>query len=1062
VAAGQMDDAIVLYFRLHQRFPRHSPTSRSLADLLLAQDRLEPEFVSVFEQAHADHPGEERYLQGLSECFARSESLLPQARDVYLKSLSVSTRPAELKFLVGRSFLAERRFQEAARFLGEALAEGFQNDRVHQALADAYVELRLQQSEILPILEAVLPQRSSDARFLAYLCEVYLAAGRLDEAAFRCAQQTVALDPDCEAAHRLAIQVLLEHRQAEKAWRRAEALLRRQTESPEALRLAAHCLVALDRREVEALQTLEKALGHFPNDAPILAHLSHAYFMAGRTDSHAASIHRRAYEACPKDDRIVEAMAQLAEKENDKKSLARYLEALIALGRESRGLLQRLAQCYLDLGIEDGRARKAYEVAVQENPDNADFLLALGKIYVASGETSPAAVAVLGRLHSDGVRLPGLERRLIVALDRNAEYAALIELCDAYLAAYRDDADIRRIRAHAHLATGQVAPAIEEYEQLLQRSPDNEALATELAVACARADRTDDAAVSLYRRGLRAAPNLDILYRALGCAQARRGDLQGAIAQFRSALRTRKECVGDLADQCQALLEEDAARAALRWFLCEVLINCGRFREAIDQLRVLYDQEADAHDRIIEALGHVLNVDRDHVYARTVRGELFLRLGRLADARSDLELANRLQPHNETVEAGLKTVYESLLRENDDSEVRLHLAQIHLSAGDLDAALRCFQKSVRDYRFEGDSTRGMGRVFMKKGLLDLALEEFQKLPADDDLKETLYQLGQLYEQRGDAGGARAAYRMIFAVDAGFRDVQERFEALQSAGLGERKSSLDRTMILSQLSEKAKHRYKLLEEVGRGAMGIVYRTMDSELDEVVALKILPDNLSTNEDALTRFRREARSARRLSHRNIVRIHDIGEEMGRKYISMEFVEGTTLKAIIRAGGGLELSRILKYGCQILDALAYAHSIGIVHRDIKPANIIISRDDAVKITDFGIAKILESTEATAEGAVVGTPLYMSPEQVRGETVDHRADLYSLGIVLYECVEGKPPFIKGDLAYSHLHVFPEPMERGFEDLNTIIMKALEKRKEDRWPGAQAMLDALRALKIPE
>ena len=1062
LAAGQLDEAVALYFRLHQRFPTHSTTNLTLANLLIEQDRLDPECVSVFEHAHADHPGDVVLLRGLSECHARSESLSPKARDVYLKSLEVSPRPAELKFLIGRSFLAERRFQEAARFLGEALADGFQHDRVYQALTDVYLELRPQQPEVLTILEKVLPQRSNDAQFLAYMCEVYLANARTDDTAFKCAQRALTVGPECDAAHLLSVRILLERGQTENAWRRTETLLRRQPDNPQVLQLVARCLIGLDRRDDAAIQILEKALEQHPNDAQIVAHLSHVYSMRGQFDSHTTAIHRRAMDLCPKDYRVVEAMARLGEKENDKKSLARCYETLIALGRESRDLLLRLARVYLDLGIEDPRARKAYEVAFQETPDDPDLLLVLGKIYVAAGETSPAAVAVLGRLQTDGVRLPGLERQLILARDRNGEHAAVIELCDAYLTAHRDDLEIKRIRARAHSATGKTQQAIEEYEQLLERSPENEQAAAELALAYARAGRTDDPAVSLYRRALRAAPQQDALYRALGCAQAKRGDLQGAIAQFRSALRTRKECVGDLADQCQALVEEDASRAALRWFLCEILINCGRFREAMDHLLVLYDQEPDARDRVLEALGHIVEVDPENVHTRRVRGGLFLRSGRLPEARGDLEQANRLQPRNEQTEMTLKAIYDALLDKEEDPEVRLRLGQIHLNAGNLDAALRCFQKSVRDYRFESESVRGMGKVFMQKNLLDLALEEFQKLPMDDDVKETVYQLGRLYEQRGEGGSARAAYRLIFAVDAGFRDVQQRFEALAGEQVGEVTMSRERTTILSQLSEKAKQRYKLLEEIGRGAMGIVYRAIDGELDEIVALKILPDNLSTDNDALARFRREARSARRLSHRNIVRIHDIGEEMGRKYISMEFVEGTTLKTMIRTPGGIPLPKLLKYACQILDALAYAHSIGIVHRDIKPANIIISRDDEVKVTDFGIAKILQSAESTAEGAVVGTPLYMSPEQVRGDPVDHRADIYSLGILLYECIEGRPPFVKGDLAYSHLHLSPEPMERSFPELSEVIMRALEKRKEDRWPGSQAMLDALRALRLPE
>jgi Flp pilus assembly protein TadD/predicted Ser/Thr protein kinase len=631
-------------------------------------------------------------------------------------------------------------------------------------------------------------------------------------------------------------------------------------------------------------------------------------------------------------------------------------------------------------------------------------------------------------------------------------------LCEAYLEKYPREIEVRRIHAHAHLKTGQSGRAIDEYERLLDEGPENDRVVNDLGLAYAETERTDDRAISIYKRALRVAPESATLLRALARAHVERGDLQEAIERLREAMRARKESAGDVIEDCERLLKADSSRTALRWFLCEVLIRNGRFREATEHLRLLYERDPSEHERAMKALGRILEVDPENTRAHRARGEMLLRLGAIARARTDLEKADTLKPNEEETETLLREVYEKILQETEDAEVRFRLGRIYRRFDDLDAALRCFQKSVHDYRFETESIREMGKIFMDKNLLDLALEEFQKLSVDEDLKETLYRLGQMYEQRGDPGGARAAYRILFAADAGFRDVQKRFETLSGDGSGDR-TALDRTMIISQLSEKAKHRYKLLEEIGRGAMGIVYRAMDSELDEVVALKILPDNLSSNDDALTRFRREARSARRLSHRNIVRIHDIGEEMGRKYISMEFVEGTTLKALIRASGGLDVVRTVKYGAQILDALAYAHSIGIVHRDIKPANIIISRDDEVKITDFGIAKILESTDATAEGAVVGTPLYMSPEQVRGEPVDHRADIYSVGILLYESIEGRPPFLKGDLAYSHLHVFPDPMTRGPQELNDVVLQALEKRKEDRWTSAQAMLDALQVLR---
>jgi len=274
---------------------------------------------------------------------------------------------------------------------------------------------------------------------------------------------------------------------------------------------------------------------------------------------------------------------------------------------------------------------------------------------------------------------------------------------------------------------------------------------------------------------------------------------------------------------------------------------------------------------------------------------------------------------------------------------------------------------------------------------------------------------------------------------------------------------EKTTIINSLPEKAKRRYELLEELGRGAMGIVYRAKDNELDEIVALKILPDNLSNNPDALQRFKAEARNARRLSHKNIVRIHDIGEEMGRKYISMEFVNGSDLKKIIReTGAKISLEKVLKYMIQTSQALSYAHSIGIIHRDIKPANIMITtKEEEVKVTDFGIAKIMESSEATMTGVVIGTPLYMSPEQVQGIPVDKRTDIYSLGITMYELLTSKPPFYEGDLAYQHLHVLPEPINGIPDALQAIIMKCLEKNRDERYPDVEDLCIELQKFAQP-
>jgi serine/threonine protein kinase len=247
-------------------------------------------------------------------------------------------------------------------------------------------------------------------------------------------------------------------------------------------------------------------------------------------------------------------------------------------------------------------------------------------------------------------------------------------------------------------------------------------------------------------------------------------------------------------------------------------------------------------------------------------------------------------------------------------------------------------------------------------------------------------------------------------------------------------------------------YKILEKLGGGGMGIVYKAQDLKLDRYVALKFLPPYLSTHEEEKQRFIHEAKSASALDHTNICTIFEIGEtKEGQLFIAMAYYEGETLKEKI-AKRPLPLKEVINISTQIAAGLSKAHEAGIIHRDIKPTNIIVTKEGEVKIVDFGLAKLSGQTKLTKPGSTLGTIAYMSPEQLRGEKVDSRSDIWSLGVVIYEMTTGQQPF-KGDyeqaITYAILNEEPESitaLRTGVPlDLERVVIKTLAKDTKQRY-----------------
>jgi len=257
-------------------------------------------------------------------------------------------------------------------------------------------------------------------------------------------------------------------------------------------------------------------------------------------------------------------------------------------------------------------------------------------------------------------------------------------------------------------------------------------------------------------------------------------------------------------------------------------------------------------------------------------------------------------------------------------------------------------------------------------------------------------------------------------------------------------------------------YRIDELIGRGGMGVVYRAYDLRLKRTVALKLMASELALDRRFRERFSRETELAMSLEHPNVVPIHDAGDIDGRLYLAMRHVEGTDLSALLRAEGSLDIARALAICSQVANALDAAHANGLVHRDVKPSNVLLDANEHVYLADFGLTRRLDEQGGLAgEGRSVGTPAYLAPEQIEGGSIDGRADVYSLGCLLYECFTGEAPFARGSrLAMAWAHLEEEPPSASErrpelpEAIDAVIRKAMAKEPEDRYPTCAALIGA--------
>lgn len=544
------------------------------------------------------------------------------------------------------------------------------------------------------------------------------------------------------------------------------------------------------------------------------------------------------------------------------------------------------------------------------------------------------------------------------------------------------------------------------------------------------------------------------------------------------------------AEECYRLLTSDAGKKRIKAEQRVALIPAvaGRFEQAqrYDAAAALYKEAGDPGragevfllaGRLDEAAGCMREAGREKEASQIV-GRFHQGKGRFKEAAAAYVQAGDLLHAAECFAKAADPVRAAECFERVGEHYRAGLAYAH--AAQFEQAIKALQK-VKESDPNFDVSRGLlGRCFYEMhdyphcaAALDNHLTGKR---VDSATVDYFYMLALAYEQLGKLDESRELLYKIRTVNVGFRDVAQRISSIssrisiQGAGGGQyvqAHSTADAstppsqvaTRVMQSVEENLGGRYVLEKELGRGGMGVVYLARDKQLDRPVALKFLGSVIDSSEEYRQRFIREARTAAKINHPNIIAIYDISASVGKAYIAMEYIEGPSLHKYLNTKKGLKPREAVNIIVQACNALSAIHGAGIVHRDIKPDNILLAKGGLVKLTDFGLAKA-EDSRMTQTGVVMGTPSYMAPEQVLGKDADVRSDIYSLGLVLYECLTGETVFLGQNVLERQLKETPPAPSTVAEGvspgLDAIILKCVAKRPEDRYQTVKELLTALR------
>ncbi|MBW2305444.1 MAG: protein kinase [Deltaproteobacteria bacterium] len=552
-------------------------------------------------------------------------------------------------------------------------------------------------------------------------------------------------------------------------------------------------------------------------------------------------------------------------------------------------------------------------------------------------------------------------------------------------------------------------------------------------------------------------------HREAGGAYIKCRDIKNAISQY---------VKGQALEEAASLYEQSGNKTMASRFRAKLCITKGEYSEAAEYLENIQDYEkaADLYKKeqnwskaadMLRKVGDFWQSADMYSLAEEYdkAAELYERVGRHGEAQRMLELVD--DPEK---------AISFLVREENYLDAAIHL----IKHKKIDRAIECLQKIKKGHKDYFQSLRLLGELFVEKGQIGLAVRKFyegHRNEMNEDNLDSYYEFALHLEENGENDQALKIYEAILGVDMKFPGVHDKIESLrQKTILGKTVIfNRDKTVYLESDPTRpvglGENRYQILQELGRGGMGVVYKARDLILKRDVAFKIISENLRSNRRAVDDFYREAQATAALNHPFLLTLYDIGEKDGYLYIIMEYVEGKDFEQFIRTGKLLAINTIVKLFRWVCEGLHHAHQKGVIHRDIKPSNIMWTRLKQIKIMDFGLAVLLSELRKSGVMAA-GTPQYMSPEQIISGDIDHRTDLYSLGVTIFRMCTGKLPFSGSleEIMLQHLNAAPpaahEVNPRVPRSLSDIIFRCMQKKANDRYADAGEVIADLTKLSM--